>query len=142
MNIRILLDDACYVVIEPYKLIEQKLRNNQYDGVHDTNRIYTYYLLLKQNGMEDEVWDNPFINHELIQVKNLILHDSNHEMHLVMKISSPNKYEIDHVIDHLELLVEGPGHYQLIRSSKKYYAKTGTPLLDFISFFRWTEGQE
>ncbi len=141
MNARILLDDACQVVIEPYKLIEQKLRTQQFDGEHNTNRMYCYYLLLKQKGIDDEVWDNPFINHELIQIKNLILHDEHHDMHLVMKLSSLNKYEMDRVIDHLDMLVEGPGHYQMIRTSKKFRAKEGTPLLDFISFFRWTEGQ-
>ena len=142
MKAKIILDDACEVCIEPYKLIEQKLRSSQFDGNRESNRQYIYYLLLKQRGIEDELWNNPFINHEHIEIQNLILHDEKHEMHLVMKVSSINKYEMDQIIDHLEMIVEGPGQYLLIKKNKSFHAKAGTPLLDFISFFRWTEGQQ
>lgn len=141
MKLKIQLDEACEVVVEPYKMIEQKLREFHFDGERDTNRKYIFYIVLKQsNDIADELWDNPFIHYEHIEIKNLILHDSNHTMHLLMKVSSFNKYEMDHAIDHLDLLVEGPGHYQLIKQNKSFRAKEGTPLLDFISFFRWTEG--
>jgi hypothetical protein len=140
MKTKIILDDATSVVIEPYRLIEQKLRESHFDGHREVNRKYIYYILVKQNGLNDEIWDNPFIHHEHIELYNLILHDQNHEMHLLMKISSISKYEMDHIIDHLEMLVCDPGHYQLIKQNKSFYAREGTPLLDFIQFFRWTQG--
>lgn len=140
MKTKIILDDATEVVIHPYKLIEKKLNEYQFDGNQNSNRRYTYYILLTQNNTNDELWDNPFIHHETIEIKNLMLHDKNHKMYIIMKITTISKYEIDHIIDHLEMIVEGPGHYKMVRSDKSFYAAQGTPLLDFISFFRWTEG--
>jgi len=70
-----------------------------------------------------------------------MVHDQKHEMYLFMKISSINKYEIDHLIDHLEMLIEGPGHYKMIKRNMNFLAREGTPILDFITFFKWTQGQ-
>jgi len=138
MKVSIILDDATQVHIKLYQLIEQKLREYHFDGQQDSNRKYTYYILIRQYNNLDEEWTNPFIHYESVEIKNLILHDYKHTMHLVMKISSLNKYEMDHLIDHLDLLFEGAGIYQVVRSNKQFYAKEGTPLLDFITFFRWT----
>ena len=137
MKTQIILDDASKIVIDTYKLIEIKQRDYAFDGINETNRKYIFYILLKQQGNQDEVWDNPFLNHEHISIQNLILHDEEHIMHVLMKVSSINKYEMDHAIDHFQMLVEGPGHYQLIKNNNKFHAKEGTPFLDFISFFRW-----
>ena len=141
MKTKIILDEAVEVVIEPYRLIEQKLRELRFDGERETNRNYIYYILIKQYDLDNEIWDNPFINYEHIQIETLMVHDRNHEMYHYMKMSSINKYEIDHAIDHLEMLVEGPGHYKLIRKTASFQSKEGTPILDFLDFFNWTQGQ-
>ena len=141
MKTKIILDTVTEMVIQPYQLIEQKMRNFEFDGERETNRLYIYYVLVKQQDQNDEIWDNPFTNYAHIQLKTLMVHDQKHEMYLFMKISSINKYEIDHLIDHLEMLIEGPGHYKMIKRNMNFLAREGTPILDFITFFKWTQGQ-
>lgn len=133
------LDDESKVIINPNRLFEQKLIHQEYDGFRETNRNYVFYFVVKVIGEDDEVWNNPFAVFDYIKVKRLFVKDETDEECIVFKIQSINKYQIDRAIDDLEMLVEGPGHYKLIKKNNKTFSLTDTTIFDFVGFFKWNQ---
>ncbi|MDY0317678.1 MAG: hypothetical protein RBQ64_03755 [Candidatus Izemoplasmatales bacterium] len=133
------LDDASKVVIENFKLIEQKHNHREYDGYRETNRRYSYYFVVKVMGEDDEIWNNPFGAFDMINVKRLLVTNELQEECCLFKIHSINKYQIDQAIDSLSMLVEGPGHYKIIKQNNKTFSLEHTTIFDFLGFFKWNQ---
>ena len=137
MNSYIRLDEGSKVLLETYKLSEQKLIHREHDGFRETNRNYIFYFVVKVIGEDDELWNNPFSLFDYIRVKRLIVKDVLKEDCIVFKLQSINKYQIDQAIDDLVMLVEGPGHYELIKKNNQTYSVRDTTIFDFVGFFKW-----
>ena len=135
----VILDEATNVKVEVYKLIEQKRNHMEFDGHRETNRIYSYYFSCVVVGEDDELWDNPFALFDFIRVRRLIARDLKKNECVLFKLSSINKYQMDQAIDQLEMLVEGPGHYKLIKHNNYKFTLDDTTIFDFLNFFKWNQ---
>lgn len=111
------MDEITELNITAIKLIEEKLEIPQHDGIGESRRRYSYYLLTDNDGVSDELEIYIMDTYPNVNVKTFTFLSKGERLYSIFKLGSINKYQMDHIIDNLPTILNRMPNHKLVNKS-------------------------